>query len=73
MVMRSFKMANLYKEVGKEKGEEFKKEILKRFGGKITASCDGEKIIIEGEGLADYRIFDALTFIITEGKHGKDL
>ncbi len=73
MVMRSFKMENLSKKVGERKAKEFKKEILKRFGGRIEVRIEGDEIVIEGEGLNDYRIFDTLTFIITEGKHGKNL
>lgn len=73
MVMRSFKMGRLSKEVGERKAKEFKAEILRRFSGRIEVRIEGEEIVIEGDGLSDYRTFDAITYIITEGKHGKDL
>ena len=73
MVVRSFRIARISKEVGKKKANNFKTEILKLYGDRIEVNIKDKKIIIEGEGLSDHRIFDALTFIITEGKHGKNV
>lgn len=73
MVLRSYTRKKMSIKIDPSKIEEFIVKIQKRFKDQISVHFEGNRAIIEGEGLNDYRIHESLLYILTEGKHGKDL
>ncbi len=64
MVMRSFKRVKLSVKVEPEKANKYKEMILKRFKDSVTVKVVEDRIVVEGEGLSDYRIHDKIFYIL---------
>lgn len=58
MVMMSFKCVRILLQVAPEKASGKMDKLRKELGDVLKISLDGERIIIEGDELKDYRIHD---------------
>lgn len=73
MVLRSFTRESLSIRVDRSKIDALRAKVKERFKDKIRIRFEGDKAIVEGEELNNYRVHESLIYILTEGKHGKDL
>ncbi len=59
--------------IDKSRKGEILSRIKEKFGGRIVIRFAGNNAVVEGDALNDYRVHESIIYILTGGKHGKNL
>jgi len=72
MVMRTLEIREIRYKVGRRKAQRIIKALKEQYGDRLRISYRNHMIGVKGD-LHNYRLHDTIVWILSEGKHGKNL